>query len=444
MKTAPPPPDAIQWHEGMLLAPHHFQQMNARQDALLHYHLHIAAPYHWGVLRFAIDNGLLLEGVFRVVELEAVMPDGLRVAHAEGDADLELDLSPHEAAMKAGDATVFLCVPVARAGGLLERYRSAEGESVADENTGEGEMAIPRLIPRLSLAIGERAPAKYASLPLARIGYRDETPARTDFLPPLLAVGRDSPLFGRCVRVANRLREKAAFLAEKMAASDGAAQGPMLLETRMLLRNLVAALPPFEALFHGGRTHPFPLYVGLCALMGQVAGMGGSGLPPTLPAYDHDDLDATFRPVLDFVLRTVNEAVSESHLGVPFEAADGVFSLHLRTEWFEHRMILGVRARAGVSEDRLAAWMDRARIGSAGVQDSMADRRILGARRRRISSEGELVPVRGMLLYVVDARPPDGTEAFVRSEEPLVVTGAPEASDADTPAGIVLYVKNPK
>ena len=30
-------PDAIQWHEGLLLTPQHFQQMSARHEALVQY-----------------------------------------------------------------------------------------------------------------------------------------------------------------------------------------------------------------------------------------------------------------------------------------------------------------------------------------------------------------------------------------------------------------------
>ncbi|HHC24263.1 MAG TPA: hypothetical protein ENK58_02435, partial [Desulfobacterales bacterium] len=65
-------PHAIQWSEGMLLAPQHFQQVNTRQEALLHYHLMTIAPFHWGIQKLEIDESLLLQdGTFRVSELEA-------------------------------------------------------------------------------------------------------------------------------------------------------------------------------------------------------------------------------------------------------------------------------------------------------------------------------------------------------------------------------------
>ena len=60
-----PPPDRIQWHEGMLLSPQHFQQESARVDALLAWHGLIANPYGWGVRTLEIDQGLLATGLLR-------------------------------------------------------------------------------------------------------------------------------------------------------------------------------------------------------------------------------------------------------------------------------------------------------------------------------------------------------------------------------------------
>jgi type VI secretion system protein ImpJ len=40
--------ERIQWHEGMLLAPQHFQQTSARTDALVALHTLLAAPFVGG------------------------------------------------------------------------------------------------------------------------------------------------------------------------------------------------------------------------------------------------------------------------------------------------------------------------------------------------------------------------------------------------------------
>src|SRR6266568_4617056 len=93
--TAREVPPAVQWHEGMLLAPQHFQLQTQRQETLLHYHSAAIAPFLWGVRHVEIDSVMLVDGVFRVLELEAVMPDGLVVAHSAGEVpDLTLDLKP--------------------------------------------------------------------------------------------------------------------------------------------------------------------------------------------------------------------------------------------------------------------------------------------------------------------------------------------------------------
>ena len=66
-------PDLIQWHEGMLLAPQHFQQAEVRNEGLLHYHMGAAAPFHWGVRRLQIDSRALASGILNLSEIEAIL-----------------------------------------------------------------------------------------------------------------------------------------------------------------------------------------------------------------------------------------------------------------------------------------------------------------------------------------------------------------------------------
>ena len=71
--------DRIQWHEGMLLTPQHFQLESARVDNLIAWHTIASSGQSWGVRKLEIDVGLLASGVFRVLELDAIMPDGTSV-----------------------------------------------------------------------------------------------------------------------------------------------------------------------------------------------------------------------------------------------------------------------------------------------------------------------------------------------------------------------------
>ncbi|MBV9773952.1 MAG: type VI secretion system baseplate subunit TssK, partial [Gemmatimonadetes bacterium] len=213
-------PEAIRWHEGMLLAPQHFQQASLRQEMLVHYHVQAAAPFHWGVRRLEINRNLLPGGVFRVTELEAVLPDGLPVAYsAHSDAPLELDLRPLQDQARQAPLTLHLAIPAVPPGGespagRLERYRPVRGDEVADEHGDAAPTEVPRLRPNLLLLAGETPPEKYVTLPLARVRFADETFVPAEFVPPLLTATRETWPTKRCSELAVRMRQKALFLAD--------------------------------------------------------------------------------------------------------------------------------------------------------------------------------------------------------------------------------------
>ena len=77
-------PDAIDWHEGMLLSPQHFQLMVQRYEALLSRQISTLSPYHYGFTNLLIDRARIHEGFLQVRSLDAIMPDGLIVSIEEG------------------------------------------------------------------------------------------------------------------------------------------------------------------------------------------------------------------------------------------------------------------------------------------------------------------------------------------------------------------------
>lgn len=442
MSAAHDLPAPIQWHEGMLLAPQHFQQLALRQEELLHYHAMALGPFHWGVRRLSLDQSLLVSGTVRVLELDAVMPDGLVVSHLRGQgSELEIDLTAHVDEMKSRPVTIHLAVPVKKPGdgalrGDLARYDSIEGPVVRDDNTGEGELRIPRLKPRVTLLCVETPPQKYVSFPLARIAYRNETFAATDFVPPCLAVETRSPIAELCAGVARRLREKAMFLSDQMLSASMTYGSAMALDTKNTIENLVGGLPLFEAVLTTGAVHPFQLYLAFCALSGNVAAVGRNQIPPVFSSYNHNDLKATFDQVRDFIARTIDEGIIESHTPYAFRLDDGVFSIPFDAAWMAGDLVIGARGRSGATEKEIVAWMDEALIGSRTRMANMREKRILGASRRRIDRDGELLAARGSVLFAVRPDP-----AFIDPDEVLQITNTADPANALGPDEIVLYVR---
>ncbi len=433
-------PHAIQWSEGMLLAPQHFQQVNTRQEALLHYHLMTIAPFHWGIQKLKIDESLLLQdGTFRVSELEAIMPDGLVVRYPDGKNDLQISLKDHKEDMKKTPVAIHLAVPAKRTGaayakGILPRYDSVEGETVPDENTGESGLAIPRLLPRVTLLAAEMPEPKYCSFPLAKVEYKDETFKLTDFIPPLLKVSRGSDVGEMCASVGQELREKAVFLSEKINAEDSPSR-----ETKLSFRSIVSALPQFEAVLKTGVTHPYLLYVSLSALLGNLASIGFGKVPPVLDQYNHNDLRVTFEPVLKFISDMITEGIRESHTVHKFTFENRTFKLKLREEWATRQLIIGVRGKPGMREQDVSLWMERkCQIGSVSKVQSIEARRILGAvPREKIEKDEDLVPPKGTVLFAVTVKP-EKEERFVVPGEELHIFSPSGA----IPSEIVLYVRN--
>lgn len=430
-------PEAIQWHEGMLLAPQHLQQLAQRNESLVHYYLHAIAPFFWGVRYLEIDEKSLVGGVFRVLRLEAIMPDGLVVSYNSNqgmDLKIALQSTPQP-------VTVHLAVParsLMATKGDLPRYQSVEGEPTVDESTGEGEIRIPRLRPQLRLLAGELPPAKFVSFPLAKVQYRNEAFSLTDFIPPTLSIPVGSSIYEVCALTAAKLRERALFLSEQVRSPASASRVPLMLETKGRIQNLVAALPHFEGVLGTGMAHPYELYKAFCLLAGTLAGLGYSMVPPVITPYRHNNLHATFSQLQEFAFAMMEEGIPESYEAIPFQLVKQTFSLVFESEWKERRLFLAMRGQTGMSEKDVVSWGEQCRIGSASVMQSMRDKRILGANRQWIQSYESLVPARGVILFLLDYDP-----QFIRPNELLQLVN--DSEDAGIhPAEVILYVKNPK
>jgi len=440
-------PDAIQWHEGLLLTPQHFQQLSSRHEALVQYGTALIAPFSWGVRRFKHHAISLPAGKFRVLELEAVMPDGLVVVHgfASGRDDvLEIDLSKYADQMNYRGALVHLAVAAQQHGntnGNGARYESFKDNPVADDVSGGKAYSIHRLKPRLTLHVGDKVPNGYVGFPIARVMQRDASFTLDDtFIPPLLVVPVKSTdgdtivgqsLGDMCSQVAQRVHKRAMYLADEArtpAAGDrfGNDAG---IRTRML--SLVGGLPQYEAVLQSGCAHPYLVYIALCGMAGQLAVLGTEMVPPSFDPYNHDDLYATFHPVLEFIDRVMDQGVPVSYKSFPFKYHEGAYELRFESNWMKRQLAIGIRGERGMSEDEVVRWGESCLIGSQNRIGLLKENRIRGAVRKHADRVGDIVTAKGVALFslMVD-------ESFVEPEKLLQIVNR----EGPRPSEIVLYV----
>jgi type VI secretion system protein ImpJ len=436
-------PPAIQWHEGMLLTPQHFQQASLRQEALLAYQLNQASAYPWGVVRCTIDRARLVNGLFRIEDLEAILPDGTSVRHpAPGAKPLELDLVGLAEQFKKGPQRISVVTPARMEGSRNDgqlRYRSFEDAPIVDENTGIGEVRIPRLAPNLSLLASNDPPGRYVALPVAEIAYRNENFELTNYQAPCPALTAETQLGLETLDMVKRVREKAVYLADtaKMVGNAGSTAS---LETRWMVHSLVAPLPPLEALLYSGVAHPLPLYLALTALTGSFTALGASTFPPTLPPYDHSDLRGTYQRALDFINLCLDK-VQPDYISLPFEATEGGFRIMLKPGWVKRRLVVGAKIREGMGEQATMTWIMNSQIGSSGRLEGFLERRILGAPRRPIEQQDAmgLQSSRGMALFTIDALPD-----VVEANQFLEVVNLGRKDDPARPEALFLYIRTEK
>lgn len=436
--------DRIQWHEGMLLAPQHFQQESARVDALVGWQALAGQPAAWGVRRLVVDEAMLTRGMLRISLLEAIMPDGMAVrfdAATSQDATLELNLAAYTSA-SAGEVAVYLVVGTARSlrlPGQPSMFRPIAGSLVVDEVSEALDEEVPRMAARVALMAGPPPGAAWVALQLMTVVLDNEIVRRGSYWPAQLAVVMDSPIGLRARALAVLMRAKAVFLAQQSATNASRMEDRMaMLEVRAQLASVTVNLPMLEATLALPVVQPLALYLALCAQLGALAALRPGAVPLAPPDYVHADSYRAFDTVLAS-LESLALEVSQQWRSVPFTFDGGLYTLALQPGWLTERMVIGLR---GQSEPELAAWMLDATIGSRTVSASLRDRRMPGAARTPITSAPELGlrAATGTVLFEVAA-----DQEFIVAGQELVISnenGAGKgARGAVRPQEIVLFIE---
>ena len=439
--TAPQLSNRIQWHEGMMLTPQHFQQEGARIDALLAWQSLAANPYGWGVRQLVVDESGLPTGHLRILRLEAILPNGMAVTYDSTQAQgqpLELDLSQWNDAMAQQDLPVYLVLGNTRVlhqPGQPSMFRGVASALVEDEVSKALAADVPRMAVNLGLAAGQLPSAAYTSMQLMTVNKGNEIVHRGAYLPPMLDVPAASAVRQRAQQLATHMRNKAVFLARQTAQPSSRTEDRInLLEQKARLSSLILNLPLLEALLSAPVVQPLPLYLALCAQLGPLATLRPGAVPITPPAYEHGDAWPGFDAVLKALTDLVAE-VSQEWKTCTFNYDGQSFSLAMRPDWLGARLVIGLR---GQQDSAAAQWMAGAVIGSQTVWTSLTDRRVLGAQRTRIDAAPELGlrASAGYTLFSVDV-----SDEFIVADQALLISNANESLQAQRPQEVVLFIK---
>ncbi len=352
----------VHWTEGLFLRPHHLQQADRYLESAIESRTRHVTPYPWGFAAIEIDHDLAQQSKFGLRRGAGVMPDG-GLFDFPNEGPVPAAIAVPEAA--AGQI-VWLTVP-ARADNTREvspepaenaaRYMVG-AETVIDSTSNlRIEEEIEVAYPRLAYEIRKTAKPGYVGLPIARIvEVHDRTLVFDEkFAPPVLICSAHATVEGWLDRVigwiGNRLDELARY------AADATAGGGMQSADYLILQCLNREIPALKHFRSSRYIPPERLYEQFLRIAGELATFATQERRAReYGAYNHDDLEAVFAPVLrdiqDFLSARLDRRAIRLEL---IERAPNAYisTIKDRTLFRNATFVLEVSARRPLTEIQL-------------------------------------------------------------------------------------------
>jgi type VI secretion system protein ImpJ len=315
------------WAEGMLLQPQHFQQQDRYLSAQDQARLTATSSYAWGWLALQIDSAALNLGKISLTAASGILPDGLAFDLPGQDAapaalDVPTDMR---------DELVVLALALPRsgvaetdvegdAGAMPPRFRTAEVD-VGDSNV-TGQRVAPLQIGRTNLRIMRARDCRegYATIGLCRVVERradNKLVLDTTYIPPTLnALGND--------RLASHLRElhgllhqRGDALASRLTQPGRAGVGE--IADFLLLQTINRTEPLVSQWRQTSILHPRDFYLWACTLAGDLSTFRDRRRPTEVPAYDHDDPNKCYAPLMDDLRQSLSMVMEQSAISIELQ-----------------------------------------------------------------------------------------------------------------------------
>lgn len=327
--------DRVIWTEGMFLQPQHFQQHDRHWEHQWRQRLQQAVAYAWGFTALSLDDAALTLGKVGLAGAQGLLADGTAFSAPGSDATpAALDIPPD-----ARNEVVVLAVTMQRPGVVetdAEQAASAMGPrfttsevSVADSNAQvdrDAPLQIGRL--NLRLMLQRDAGEGYVTLGVARVVERradNRVVLDPTYVPPLLHAPAHVVLDGYLRELCGLLHQRGEALAARLAAPGRGGVGE--IADFLLLQTVNRHQASFQHLRTVSLLHPERLYSECLALAGELATFRDSRRPTAYATYVHDDLAATFRPVIDDLRQSLSMVMEQTAL--PIELQDRAYGVRV-------------------------------------------------------------------------------------------------------------------
>ena len=354
------------WSEGMFLSSQHFQQQERYFERLVDSKCSAFGAYGWGMHDFEIDQQLLTLGKVSVSRGSGVFPDGTPFNFPDVDEPPPV----YEVPENTHNCIVYLCVPVKRPGAVdvvagdnkqsLARHYGYEQEirDVSSESGDTISLNVGKLHFRLMLESDDTS--GYVKIGLIRITEsRDDKNVLLDdaYIASCLDCKKSPKLAGYLSELIGLLHHRGEAIAGRLADANRGATAEVADYMMLQLINRLEPMAKHMASING--LHPVDLFAGSVQMVGELSTfVAKNKRVPEFPQYLHEDLQASFTPVIA-ELRSSLSAVYEQS-AISFNLVEKKYGI--RVAEIVDSSLLGsaifiLSARADVPEDALRAHL---------------------------------------------------------------------------------------
>lgn len=315
--------NAVVWSQGMFLQPHHFQQEARYVARMVDARAQTLSPYAWGFHELVLDDALLALGRVGIARASGVLPDGTPFAIPQLDAPP----APLDIAADLKGEIVYLALPLSREGVTEVDFGSDDGsapadtcrvaaveESVRDHTSASDEPAsiqTGRL--KLRLLRAKELTDAYAAIGIAQVVERrsdNQVALDRSYIAPQVVLDASAHLLSHAKLLHGLIAQRTQALASRMGQLSG---GISELADFLMLQLLNGAEPLFRQHAGSPRVHPFALHADCLRLAGELSTFTSqSRRPQEFPPYRHDDLRATYTPLVDALRRMLTVVLEQN------------------------------------------------------------------------------------------------------------------------------------
>lgn len=360
----------------MFLRPQHLQ-------AAERYRQHFAAAsdrwnchYSWGLRKIVLDLDALANHHFVVRELRARFRDGTLVSIPEESDAFDVHV---EAAVKSarGPLTIYLALPARREGRAnVAADRSDKTarfllttQKLNDENDGQNEQEIQLRLLNLQLLTDLDDREGYEVLPIARIkrSPRPDAPPELDesYIPPLLACDGWTVLHHKILQtihslIGQHIELQAGAISRKRIGFEAQHQTERESFEKLRMLNEAYAVLGVQAYAEG--VHPFPAYLELCRIAGQLSIFGAARRFEDLPRYDHDNLGHVFRTVKERIELLIGGRPVQRYVERQFVGQGLRMQVTLEPDWLTPNQQMFIGVKSGISQEECENLLSRRQL----------------------------------------------------------------------------------